>query len=460
MESNNGIKLPIIAGLAVVIILVVAVLPAVSCGLHGGNNWDLTSAITYLNNAGYTAWATGTLTPGGVPVAQIDGTLATDSGLTYNSGTDTLTTTNLVATNLSVVDGVYLDTVNGVAGTTGTIGSSTNPVNNFTDAKTILSAKKLSSLYLKAEDYTCTENLTDLQIVGFWGGGASAITSFDLNSKVYTRCVFKNLNLVGTGSSGDSYGVTNDLIRTVDCAFYSGAVFDRLDAYNCLIDEVSAKVGFFYNCYGEGTNLFGNITAINYFVNFSGNMAIYNTNLNSGVPFTPSFIFTNGGGNIFADVSCDKGILTVMGNGFNINTIDAVGMTVNDFTGNNQSEKAINVINAASETNVLYLHNATGITKFKVHDLVLKCANPNPNTIIIRLYKLVNGILTVTNSFVVSSAGVLVRGVSSGYANYLSLDDMFTRSELSGDEIKITVQPSSGTCTIIGSYVVSAIGGT
>lgn len=94
---GNGFKIPIIVGIVVVLIMVTAVLPGINFGINGGNNWNVTSAASYLNSAGYSVFATGGLTAGGVPVAQVDGTLATDSGLTYNSTTDTLTTSNISA---------------------------------------------------------------------------------------------------------------------------------------------------------------------------------------------------------------------------------------------------------------------------------------------------------------------------------------------------------------------------
>jgi hypothetical protein len=48
-------------------------------------------------------------------------------------------------------------------------------------------------------------------------------------------------------------------------------------------------------------------------------------------------------------------------------------------------------------------------------------------------------------------------GVSSGFANYLGLDDMFTRTQLAGDQIKITVQGvnnggGGGPYVVTGSY--------
>ena len=57
----------------------------------------ISSALDYLTSNGYTAWATGGLTTNQVPYANSSTTLAGDSGLTYNPGTDTLTTTNISA---------------------------------------------------------------------------------------------------------------------------------------------------------------------------------------------------------------------------------------------------------------------------------------------------------------------------------------------------------------------------
>jgi hypothetical protein len=115
----------------------------------------------------------------------------------------------------------------------------------------------------------------------------------------------------------------------------------------------------------------------------------------------------------------------------------------------------INAINA-SETNFVILAPTTGWS-WKIKDLVLKSADPGANSVLVRLYQLVNGVLTNTHTFTINTAGALVRGTSGGFALYFCLDDMFTKTQLADDSMKITVQASAGgPCAVTGSYKYSS----
>jgi len=133
MDNNDGmgkeLRIPIIVAIVVILVMVTAVLPAINFGVNGGNNWNLTSALTYINDSGYVAWATGGLTPGGVPVAQVDGSLSTDAGLTYDFGTATLNATHYTGdgsslTGLSTGGATSIGMNDDVAITYGTGGTS------------------------------------------------------------------------------------------------------------------------------------------------------------------------------------------------------------------------------------------------------------------------------------------------------------------------------------------------
>jgi hypothetical protein len=163
------------------------------------------------------------------------------------------------------------------------------------------------------------------------------------------------------------------------------------------------------------------------------------------------YLEITGDASVTLDGTNTNGTITVRGN---INLTDnSAGTTVIDKTNRTRPEVAVN-INAinASETNFLNL--ATAGSHYTVSDLILKSVDPGANTITVRLYKLVNGASTVVHSFtIVTGAVALTRGVTVGFAWYCSLDDMFTRPELVGDNIKITVQASAGgPYAITGSY--------
>ncbi|MBA7558674.1 hypothetical protein ES708_00281 [subsurface metagenome] len=105
-----------------------------------------------------------------------------------------------------------------------------------------------------------------------------------------------------------------------------------------------------------------------------------------------------------------------------------------------QTDTAVNITAiAASETDVLNLVVAD--TRYIVRSLRLKCADPGANTVTVRLYELVNAVLTELDSFAIDNAN---------FGTYHSLMDMFGLPHLAGDNLKVTVQASAG-----GPYAVT-----
>ncbi|MFA5401216.1 MAG: hypothetical protein WC359_12285 [Dehalococcoidia bacterium] len=98
----------------------------------------------------------------------------------------------------------------------------------------------------------------------------------------------------------------------------------------------------------------------------------------------------------------------------------------------------INAI-AAAETNILNL--AAAGTRYSVRSLRLKCANPGANNVRVRLYELVNDVATVVQTFDIT-------GVN--WTTYFSLMDMFGLPELTGDQLRVTVQATGG-----GPYAIT-----
>ncbi len=161
----------------------------------------------------------------------------------------------------------------------------------------------------------------------------------------------------------------------------------------------------------------------------------------------------------------DTGIITLQGTGFNaqikagtiyrvlnISTveidvaniaakIDAIKGATGIFY--EQTDTAVEITaTVASETNVLNL--AVADTRYIVRSLRLKCADPGANTVTVRLYELVNDVLTVVDSFVIDNAN---------FGTYHSLMDMFGLPHLAGDNLKVTVQASAdGPYAVTGQY--------
>ena len=97
---------------------------------------------------------------------------------------------------------------------------------------------------------------------------------------------------------------------------------------------------------------------------------------------------------------------------------------------------------AASETTVLDLSVAD--TRYIVRSLRLKAADPSTETITVRLYELINDVLTVIDTFDIDTAN---------FGTYHSLMDMFGIPHLAGDSLKVTVQVSGGAgVAVTGQY--------
>ncbi len=101
---------------------------------------------------------------------------------------------------------------------------------------------------------------------------------------------------------------------------------------------------------------------------------------------------------------------------------------------------------SGSEADVFDL-STTGYS-YKVEELLLKCADPGADTITVRLYQLVNDVLTAIDTFTVDT---------TNYGTYFTLVDMFGRPHLAGDNLKVTVQSSAGTYAVTGQYSYSKV---
>lgn len=94
-----------------------------------------------------------------------------------------------------------------------------------------------------------------------------------------------------------------------------------------------------------------------------------------------------------------------------------------------------------SETTVLALQTAN--TRYILRSLRLVSVDPGANTIHVRLYELINAVLTNVVTYDITTLN---------YDAEASLMDMFGQPSLAGDNIKVTVQTTAGTYAITGSY--------
>lgn len=121
--------------------------------------------------------------------------------------------------------------------------------------------------------------------------------------------------------------------------------------------------------------------------------------------------------------------------------------TVTGATGyGNPAEIPVNTTSiAANETNILSLAGAGD--HYIVDKLRLKAADPGVNTILVRLYELVNGVATVVDTFTIVGGGA---GVGN-WETYFSLMDMFGIPNMVGDNLRVSVQSSGGA----GPYAIT-----
>ena len=138
-----------------------------------------------------------------------------------------LKVSNLVDASVARLDldqllqAVYINTISGVPGTTGSIGTPTNPVSNITDAFIIATEKNLSSYNITGpcaldQDYT---NWT------FNGAGAHVdnTTLFNFAGYDVNRCLFHDMNL-------------------------TGSMTGKIEAHECGLSVLAGLDGFFITC--------------------------------------------------------------------------------------------------------------------------------------------------------------------------------------------------------------------
>ncbi|GAI99443.1 unnamed protein product, partial [marine sediment metagenome] len=80
-----------------------------------------------------------------------------------------------------------------------------------------------------------------------------------------------------------------------------------------------------------------------------------------------------------------------------------------------QADTAVN-INAVNTGETDVLHLAVANTRYIIRSLRLKCVDPGAETVTVRLYELVNDVLSEVDSFDITNAN---------FATYHSVTDMF-----------------------------------
>jgi len=107
-----------------------------------------------------------------------------------------------------------------------------------------------------------------------------------------------------------------------------------------------------------------------------------------------------------------------------------------------QADVPFNVNAVLAEANIFDLSVAN--TRYVVRSLRLKCVDPAGQTVTVRLYELVNNVLTLVDTFDITTAN---------FATHHSLMDMFGLPHLAGDNLKVAViATAAGPYACTGQY--------
>lgn len=223
----------------------------------------------------------------------------------------------------SGVDGVYVDSVNGIAGTTGSIGTPGNPVSNLANAFTIIANRKLDKIYLidvnGEPGYTLP---SDLPYAMTFVGDATLFTSgLDLNGKNTFYSIFRNITVNGNAHTDDGVEIHNGGNSGI-----SGGQQFLFDTE--IEDPISPTqlggINLTFRAYGaiDATNFISYTHSI---YGFQGIATI--SNLSNA---TATLNITGIGGAIILDASCTGGTINLYGD---ITLTDnSTGTVVNNYT--------------------------------------------------------------------------------------------------------------------------------
>jgi len=344
------------------------------------------------------------------------------------------------------IDKVYYDSINGVSGTAWPVGTPGNPVNNIADMVTIAIERGLRAFQIRG---TIT---IDRDMAGYiFYGGSPNQDIINLAGFNISNSVFNNLWVLGIGIGGATPTYIDHCIlgNTVSPCTLTGLIL----CYVCGVDALNIVAGgvvSFYDSYLVN----GAVAPPTWVTTITGGGILYLINCTGELILAT---MTDPASSIIVDGGCPlvqlaagviEGIAYIVGVGVILDDRSA-GATVLDFTNYPKPEAPIN-INAivGAEIPVIAFNGVATDNRFTLNQLYLKSENPVADTILIRLYQLINNIPTIVRQFVITGGG------GGNWVNYLSLVDMFNLGALFGRYIIITAEVIGvgGPYNILGQY--------
>lgn len=312
-----------------------------------------------------------------------------------------------------LLDGVYIDTQNGVSGTAWPIGTPGLPVDNMTDALVIASSRNTNIFHIMQGLATLPSDFTP-NIYSFYGHGENSVIDLNGQNTYYARFHNTDVNGVSTGS---------------------------FVAYNCQITDITAPGPNLYDCTYYGTVISAGVYMLGaYFVE-----AVIDLTGN------PYVIIERASGSLEIK-NMTQGDIWIYGNGLSL-TIDAscVGGTINVYGNvlitNNGSSTLNNctiigpAIDSGSNYNVEIAHGTTEqtlieVTKTNIYaisiytDLSALIAAGEGGTVTLRLYNKVD-----ESNYIKIATAYHTIGVTEIHPNF--------EVQSINDNCKVTIQLSS-----------------
>jgi hypothetical protein len=299
----------------------------------------------------------------------------------------------------------------------------------------------------------------------------SSIGSSYFTGNLTVRGNFINTGAGDIGIFGNTrieQNITNsgggDLTITGKLEVYGNSGFDNTGGGNVNINGGCYMPGSFINT-SAGVGIYGDCQILGGFHNTTGTVTITGNcfmgivmddagsitidgNVQGGItnPSTGTITiygnFQDGGGGL--DNSGAGGTVDIKGIGYITGTIHNHG-TLSFLSAplHWSGDVPVGITAIVASSTVVFLLDAD-YTVYEVRKLRLKCEDPGANTVTVRLYEIVNSVITLVDSFDITNAN---------YASYFSLMDMFGIDHLYGHELEVTVRASAdGPYDVTGSY--------
>lgn len=237
-----------------------------------------------------------------------------------SSSSATLTQTEAIEAQSYLDARVFIDTLIGSSGTAYPYGTPSQPVNNFSDAKTIATDRNLSDYNFRGSiTLTGADDLSNSS----WISDASLLASITLSTPMTANAVFENVTLSGTADGAMSLG------RCVlgALAGFDGEIRDCVLTANLTLDASASNTLLMTNCMsgvpgtGRPTLDFNNATVGANIRNYVGGLTIANVTQGQNISIDVH------SGTIEIAASCTSGTVNIRG-GAGVIDNSGVGVTV------------------------------------------------------------------------------------------------------------------------------------